>query len=582
MTTFNYERDNSVEDKTLDTTKRHGKPMSLLPKTIFLRAFFLSAVFAPALVFLAPLSALAFTYEICNAGDVTCLIHPIPNPIPTIPAKGVPFNDTDYSTSIIRVTDKVNDNSPNGVKKLNGDDCNILLNPYSTTKIENADSTYLLVSCGEDEQYLYKADTLAYKRRLDLVKPSTGHAPEPRWDPNDPNILYFRKDTQLIRHDVRDDSETLVHDFVNQYPTATFIWTETKGEPSLDGRYWAFEVRGPCCPVNVLDWIVYDKLTDRIVSWKKLRPELTPYGLKFIGMSPKGDYVIMKDTAGPLYSVPYDFSAPRIKIAQDSHADLALDKNRDEVLVSVRDLTGGNGPAFSMYNLRTGVVTDLAKAPSGAFHISGNNYGRPGWALAESYEAIQTTWMDYSLFMIELDPNKCWNCVNMPKVWKFANTYCKDGAGIVIEYWTQAFATISQDGLKVFIGANWFNTSVPIDTYQVTLPATWWTDLGGTPFNQPPLVSLYAKRLPAETFVFTTAAGDPDGRVVSYEWDFDGNQTFTSPSSSSTTTHTYLSAGVHDPVVRVTDTGGATATATYHISMADTTPPSPPTGLLVN
>ncbi len=68
-----------------------------------------------------------------------------------------------------------------------------------------------------------------------------------------------------------------------------------------------------------------------------------------------------------------------------------------------------------------------------------------------------------------------------------------------------------------------------------------------------------------------SASSDPDGDVLSYDWDFgDGTPHSTSASPS----HTYTSAGTHTARLRVTDPGGASATRTVRIDVGNT-PPAP-------
>ena len=53
------------------------------------------------------------------------------------------------------------------------------------------------------------------------------------------------------------------------------------------------------------------------------------------------------------------------------------------------------------------------------------------------------------------------------------------------------------------------------------------------------------------TVTLTCNAHDPDGEIASYMWDFDGDGTIDSVTSSGYATHTYNSAGVFHPVVKV-------------------------------
>jgi len=66
---------------------------------------------------------------------------------------------------------------------------------------------------------------------------------------------------------------------------------------------------------------------------------------------------------------------------------------------------------------------------------------------------------------------------------------------------------------------------------------------------------------PAETITFTGTGSDPDGTIILYEWDFDGNGTFDYQSTATgITTHSYANTGIYNPVFRVTDNSGLTAT----------------------
>lgn len=89
------------------------------------------------------------------------------------------------------------------------------------------------------------------------------------------------------------------------------------------------------------------------------------------------------------------------------------------------------------------------------------------------------------------------------------------------------------------------------------------TVLTGT--NQPPHVSLTASPTMGHaplTVNFSAAASDPDGQVVSYNWDFGDGMT----SSQVAPSHTYQSIGDYTVSVTVADNFGATATATTVVS----------------
>lgn len=80
------------------------------------------------------------------------------------------------------------------------------------------------------------------------------------------------------------------------------------------------------------------------------------------------------------------------------------------------------------------------------------------------------------------------------------------------------------------------------------------------------------------TVQFVGAGSDPDGSVVLYEWDFDGDGVFdwSSPTTGNTS-HTYTEVGTFQAVFRVTDNQGATGTAVAVTTTISTGPVGSPT-----
>jgi len=84
--------------------------------------------------------------------------------------------------------------------------------------------------------------------------------------------------------------------------------------------------------------------------------------------------------------------------------------------------------------------------------------------------------------------------------------------------------------------------------------------------NQPPVISSFTATpnsgVAPMDVLLSVSASDPDGSIAKYEWDFDGNGTFDSTTTSSHISNTYNTGGTYNTVVvRVTDNLGATATA---------------------
>jgi PKD repeat protein len=82
--------------------------------------------------------------------------------------------------------------------------------------------------------------------------------------------------------------------------------------------------------------------------------------------------------------------------------------------------------------------------------------------------------------------------------------------------------------------------------------------------NQPPVISSVnatpSSGRPPLTVVLSADASDPDGTIMQYEWDFDGNGIYDAVVTLNPITYVYTSAGNYPARVRVTDNNGSTAT----------------------
>jgi uncharacterized repeat protein (TIGR01451 family) len=96
------------------------------------------------------------------------------------------------------------------------------------------------------------------------------------------------------------------------------------------------------------------------------------------------------------------------------------------------------------------------------------------------------------------------------------------------------------------------------------------------PANNPPTAVIVAAPTngPAPLTVTFDGSGssDPDGQALAYEWDLDGDGAF-DDSADATTSFVYTNPGNYTARLRVTDTAGASHTASVTIS-ADNTPPA--------
>jgi PKD repeat protein len=93
------------------------------------------------------------------------------------------------------------------------------------------------------------------------------------------------------------------------------------------------------------------------------------------------------------------------------------------------------------------------------------------------------------------------------------------------------------------------------------------------PANQPPVVTAAVSAASGSAplaLTFTCNAGDPDGQIVAYNWNFGDGQN----ASSAVSSHTYQTAGTFTAQITVTDNAGATATASLSVNV--TAPPVTP------
>ncbi len=107
----------------------------------------------------------------------------------------------------------------------------------------------------------------------------------------------------------------------------------------------------------------------------------------------------------------------------------------------------------------------------------------------------------------------------------------------------------------------------------ITLDPAAPTRRRSRPSRSPPIP---AKSTQTVTFN-ASGSSDPDGSIVKYEWDLDGDGTFeTNSGTNPIVTHTYTAEGegTYNVRLRVTDNGGATDLAVRTLTVIDNQPPT--------
>jgi PKD repeat protein len=91
--------------------------------------------------------------------------------------------------------------------------------------------------------------------------------------------------------------------------------------------------------------------------------------------------------------------------------------------------------------------------------------------------------------------------------------------------------------------------------------------------NQPPEAQLTvtpSQPQPGENVTLNASGStDPDGEIVEYRWDFDGDDSIDATRNESTVTHSYDAAGSYVPTLTVVDDSGATTATSRDVTVAE-------------
>ena len=137
-----------------------------------------------------------------------------------------PITDPVFDTCIIRVTDRQADLDP-------GDISGGMKNEYSRVQSFNADASRLIAFTTDGNWYLYDASSLRPIKQIFIWH-------EPRWDAEDPDLLYYSEDTRLMAYRIASGEQWVVREFADNFPGQHIVavWTKYEGSPTFDSRYW--------------------------------------------------------------------------------------------------------------------------------------------------------------------------------------------------------------------------------------------------------------------------------------------------------------------------------------------------------
>lgn len=478
------------------------------------------------------------------------------------PAKGSSFTDSTYNVSVKRVTNTATD-EPGSFGTIT---------EYPSWDLSSSDGAYLLfTSCDTQAHYqggstgcnnyvLYNSSGYTFNANLTTGcgggSPSVlcsfdAEAPEPRWNRGsgfNSHSFTYRKYMELRQFNVDTQTDTLVHDFMNEFgPSGTIAHIATSGSdtsntgylvfcneycsPSVNSRYYGLLFANPSTDTYYYA-LLYDRVLDSVVAYHDISGSNTAGqgGLKGLLLSPSGRYVLVNYfCAGNFaatefcgvtaYDTQNSWSYVRISTYPD-HMGWAYDKQGNEVVVvspKGTDMTSFVSPA-------TGHVYELFDSAQGVYpFLLWTFQTQQGWAFGASMNTTlqgytnPTTWQSEGqygpgqMFALELDETKCldWydvmaatptnpspasaaydnyqfqhtgyhNCSSSNhRMWRVAFNQDAIGSASTSYYWMQVNPQINTAGTKIWFGSNWRSANSAPEIYEVDLPSTWNSDLGG-------------------------------------------------------------------------------------------------------
>jgi hypothetical protein len=369
---------------------------------------------------------------------------------------------------------------------------------YSRFDPFNCDrSMILLFYFPTGEWRVYRTNAIPYDRSDALVM--VLNMEEPRWDPNDPNVIWGHQDFQLLTVNVSTGQTNTIKDFAQEPQIATIlaanpdlyrITMTDEGESSTDKRFWAFLVQGSNEDYRLRYLFTWDRQLDQILGLYTIPPAESD--IDWAGMSPKGNWVLIGgayDNGGNLVGL----TMANKELTQfhrldhaTAHSDVGLDSQGNEVIVMQNVLTDSidlipldpnTKPILETFGSyegtnRTRLVrlfydsTSSSGLHSGV-HISCNH---PGYCVVSTYiepNLPEQNWLDRSIILVKLDRLH-------PRAFYLAKVY-----GTTAQYWEETHASISNDGSIVTWATNW-NQHVGdqrVWVMQLNMPAGWAASL---------------------------------------------------------------------------------------------------------
>jgi len=398
----------------------------------------------------------------------------------SVPSVGESFYDDQFGTVLTRVTE---------IDNISG------RHEYSRFDPFNVNHSRIILLFESDYDWkVYRTETMPYNQGSNVVRTLLG-IQEPRWDPADPDILWYLQDFSIYTVNVETGQITTIKDFssdatigpiISSEPDLWRITTMSEGESSADKRYWVFFLQGANEDYRVRYIFTWDREQDQVPGVYQI--PVNESNIDWVGMSSKGTWVLVGgdwDNGGNLAGL----TMANRELTQfhrldygTAHSDVGLDSNGNEVIVMQNVMTDyidlipidlntqpilGSGGSYAGTN-RTRLMRLFydSESPFGftsGVHISCNVPGYCVVSTSTEQGSQEQNWLDRTITLVRLDRTN-------PQVFYLAKVYGTDGT-----YWEETHATITNDGSKVVWATNW-NQDVGAERVflmQLDMPSNW-------------------------------------------------------------------------------------------------------------
>lgn len=394
-----------------------------------------------------------------------------------VPVLGQTFQDARFGTLLTRVTQK------KGIR-----------HEYSRCDPFNRDQSMIILHEPETGDYrVFRTKNTPYEQKKNLVR--TLGLEEPRWDPQDPDLIWGFIEFTVVTADVKAGKTRTIKDFekdpkiepiIEKEPDLYRLTMRDEGESSRDKRFWALALQGSEDDYRLRYIFTWDRQQDKVLGVYKVPPEEA--AIDWVGMSPKGNWALIggdPDNGGELAGL----TMANLELTQfhrldyaTAHSDVGLDSEGNEVIVMQNALTDyidlipldlktkpilESGGSYKGTNrtrlLRLNYNSESSIGFNGGVHISCNF---PGYSVISTNiepGVPEQNWLDRTIILLKLDSKN-------PQAFYLVKLY-----NTTKEYWEETHATITNDGSKVIWASDWGKNvgKEQVFIMQLDMPDNW-------------------------------------------------------------------------------------------------------------